>query len=243
MIPSSTSTTASPTMRPVTKLNRWMNWIRQHWLLVFNILWGLYVLLPFTAPIFMKLGMPIAARVIYLAYSTQCHQLPQRSYFLFGDKLMYSLSEINIARGSNDTWIFELRKFIGNEQMGWKVAWSDRMISLWGSLFVASLAYALVRSRWQGALKLLPLIILLLPMGLDGFTHFLADLQPVGYGFRDTNDWLRALTGSSFPDIFYRGDAWGSFNSLIRLVTGGLAGYAIAFFTLPRLDHLFKHGI
>ena len=229
--------------KPTDKLNRLMHWVRQHWLLVFNIVWGLYVLLPFTAPIFMKMGMPLAARVVYLFYSTQCHQLPERSYFLFGDKLMYSLNEINVARGSDNMWIFELRKFIGNEQMGWKVAWSDRMISLWGGLFIASLTYALIRKRLPGALKVLPFILFLAPMGLDGISHFLADFQRIGYSFRDTNEWLRILTGDIFSDVFYRGDAWGSFNSLMRLVTGALAGWGIALFTLPRVDSLFGDDI
>lgn len=224
-------------------MNQWVCWTRQHWLLVFNIAWGLYVLLPFTAPIFMKLGTQTAARVIYLFYSTQCHQLPERSYFLFGDKLMYSLSEINAARGSDNMSILEMRKFIGNEQMGWKVAWSDRMISLWGSLFIASLVYAIVRNRLPGALKLLPFIMFLVPMGLDGGTHFLADFQRMGFSFRDTNDWLRALTGGVFSDAFYRGDAWGSFNSLMRLTTGVLAGWGIALFALPHLDNIIKGGI
>ena len=219
-------------------LNQWVTWMRQHWLLVFNIVWGIYVLAPFTAPLFMKLGLPLPARAVYLFYSTQCHQLPERSYFLFGNKLMYSLSEINTARGTNNTWIFELRKFIGNEQMGWKVAWSDRMISLWGGLFMASLLYALVRKRLPGALKLLPFALFLLPMGLDGFAHFLADFQPVGFSFRDSNDWLRMITGDIFSNAFYRGDALGSFNSLMRLVTGVLAGWGIALFALPRLDSI-----
>ena len=240
MIPFVTSTNANPTSR--ARLNQWVNWIRRHWLLVFNIVWGIYVLTPFAAPIFMKLGLQLPARVVYLFYSTQCHQLPERSYFLFGDKFMYSLNEINAARGSNNNLMLELRKFIGNAQMGWKVAWSDRMISLWGGLFVASLMYALVRKRLPGALKLLPFVLLLMPMGLDGFTHFLADFQPMGYGFRDTNDWLRILTSGMFSDGFYRGDGLGSFNSLMRLVTGVLAGWGIAFFALPYLDRIFVDG-
>jgi len=36
----------------------------------------------------MHLGKPGLASLIYLFYSPQCHQLPQRSYFLFGDRLM-----------------------------------------------------------------------------------------------------------------------------------------------------------
>ena len=66
----------------------------------------------------------------------------------------------------------------------------------------------------------------------------------MGYSFRDTNDWLRTLTNGIFSDAFYRGDALGSFNSLMRLVTGVLAGWGIALFALPRLDNIIlEEGI
>jgi len=64
------------------------------WIFVFSIILGLYVGLPFIAPLFMKLGWDIPARVIYFIYSFLCHQLPQRSFFLFGSKATYTLPEI-----------------------------------------------------------------------------------------------------------------------------------------------------
>jgi hypothetical protein len=48
----------------------------------------------------MKAGFSGAAKLIYLFYSFQCHQLPQRSFFLFGPQLTYSIEQINTARGS-----------------------------------------------------------------------------------------------------------------------------------------------
>jgi hypothetical protein len=65
--------------------------------------------------------------VIYFIYSFFCHQLPERSFFLFGEKSMYSLGEIQ-AVWQNTANPMILRQFIGNESMGWKIAWSDRMI-------------------------------------------------------------------------------------------------------------------
>ena len=101
----------------------------RHWLLVINVLLGLYVGLPFLAPVFMHLGSVGAANIIYAFYSTQCHQLPQRSFFLFGPKVMYPLAEIQAA-WANTTDPLALRQFVGNPAMGWKVAWSDRMVSM-----------------------------------------------------------------------------------------------------------------
>jgi hypothetical protein len=40
--------------------------------------------LPFLAPVFMKLGLEGIGRAIYLIYWPLCHQMAQRSFFLFG---------------------------------------------------------------------------------------------------------------------------------------------------------------
>ena len=116
----------------------------RHWLLVFNVMLGLYAGLPFLAPILMHAGSAGVANIIYGFYSTQCHQLPQRSFFLFGPKAMLPLTEIQAAWvKTNDPLI--LRQFIGNAAMGWKVAWSDRMVSMYTSLLFFSLAWQALR--------------------------------------------------------------------------------------------------
>ena len=230
----------SPTQRySAGTLNRVAAWILQRWLLVINVLVGFYVLTPFAAPILMKTGLNNQAYVVYVFYSTQCHQLPERSYFLFGQSLTYPLDLINTVRGS--TAVLTLRQFIGNDQMGYKVAWSDRMISLYTSVWLGGLLYAL----WRRRLRPLPLVlagVLLIPILLDGGAHFISDLQGFGQGFRDTNAWLRALTGGAFPLTFYAGDGWGSFNSITRLWTGVLAGLALAWAILPRIDPIITNG-
>ena len=229
MVQSSTRISASST------LNRVAAWFMQHWLLVLNVLMGFYVLTPFAAPILMEDGLSRQAHLIYLIYSTQCHQLPERSYFLFGQNATYSIGDINAARGSSDP--LTLRQFIGNAEMGYKVAWSDRMISLYTSIWFGGLLYALLRRRLT-PLPLRLLVVLLIPIVLDGGSHFIADLQGIGQGFRDTNTWLRAFTGGIFPTSFYAGDGLGSFNSLMRMWTGALSGIALAWTIFPRIDRL-----
>jgi hypothetical protein len=71
---------------------------------------------------------------------------------------------------------------------------------------------------------------------MDGISHTISDFWGIGNGFRDTNAWLRALTGDIFPASFYAGDAWGSFNAWMRLISGVVAGVGLAWFFLPRLD-------
>ena len=198
------------------------------------VMGGLYVGLPWLAPVFMHVGWTRAGAALYAVYATQCHQLPQRSYFLFGPQAMYSLAEIQAVAGPTDNPL-ELRRFVGNAEMGWKVAWSDRMVSMYtGTLLLGMLAWPLRRRlrplSWWGFAALVA------PMALDGGTHLLSDLAGLGQGFRDSNAWLAALTGNALPAAFYAGDALGSFNSWMRLVTGALLALGLVGLALPYVD-------
>ena len=206
----------------------------RHWLFIFIVICGLYAGLPWLAPVFMKIGWTDAGRAIYTIYATQCQQLPERSYFLFGGKSMYSLAEIQaVWQNTNNPHI--LREFNGNPQMGWKVAWSDRMVSLYTAIFIGGLLYGLVRKQ----LKPLPIWIFALftlPMLIDVGTHMASDMAGIGNGFRDSNVWLTALTGNSFPTWFYAGDSLGSFNSWMRLITGVLFGIGSVWLVYPYIE-------
>ncbi len=199
---------------------------------------GVAVVLPFLAPIFMAIGWSGIGKMIYFIYSFLCHQLPERSYFLFGSKFTYSLAEIQAA-WQNTTSPLILRQFIGNPEMGWKVAWSDRMVSMYTSTWFLGLLWWLLR-RWLKPLPWWGLSLFLLPMAIDGSSHFLSDLAGIGEGFRYTNAWLATLTNNAFSTDFYMGDAWGSFNSFMRLLTGALFGAGIVWFGFPHLDLAFS---
>jgi len=209
-------------------------WISTHWFETFLIVYGLWVFVPFLAPVFMQLGWAGAGKAVYFIYSFFCHQLPERSFFWFGEKTMYSLSEIQSA-WQNTSNPMILRQFIGNEAMGWKVAWSDRMISFYTSVWFFALLWYPLRRRikpisWWG------FTLLLLPIAVDGITHAVSDLAGIGNGFRDTNAWLATLTNNVFPATFYMGDALGSFNSLMRFITGLLAGLGIVWLAFPYIS-------
>ncbi len=110
------------------------------WFTLFGVVAGGYVLLPFLAPALMAIGWVGLGKAIYFIYSFLCHQLPERSYFLFGLKFTYSLSEIQAA-WQNTTNPLILRQFIGNPEMGWKLAWSDRMVSMFTSIWIFGLLW------------------------------------------------------------------------------------------------------
>ena len=221
-------------------LNRWFE---RHWLLAFNGTWGVFVLLPWLAPIFMKLGLTGPGRVIYTIYSFFCHQLPERSWFLFGSSISYTPFQIAQAWGYSLSEIsHELvrRQFIGTAELGWKVAWSDRMVAMYGSIFLFGLLYALLR-EWgirPGSLPWPLLLLFILPLALDGTTHLVNDMLRLG--FRDTNQWAVTLTNGVFPATFYQGDMFGSLNSVLRVGTGLLLGLGIVAFMWPLMEQEFS---
>ena len=209
----------------------YFQWIGSHGFEAFLIVYGLWVFTPFLAPFFMHIGWIGGGKAVYFIYSFFCHQLPERSFFLFGEKGMYSLAEIQAA-WQNTANPMILRQFTGNEVMGWKIAWSDRMISFYTSIWL----FALLGYPFRRTIRSIPwwgLLLLLFPIALDGVTHAVSDLSGLGLGFRDTNMWLAVLTDYHFPRSFYAGDAIGSFNSLARLITGLLAGLGIVWFACP----------
>lgn len=211
--------------------DRFTLWFSRRWLLIFSLFCGLFVGLPFLAPVFMKLGWDAPGRVIYFIYTFLCHQLPQRSFFLFGPRGMYDLSTIQAA-WENTLNPLVLRQFIGSPEMGWKVAWSDRMVSMYTSILFFGWMWYPLRKRIK-ALSLWGLLLFALPIFLDGSSHFVSDFSGIGQGFRDTNAWLAALTNNAFTPGFYSGDALGSFNSWMRLLTGVLFGLGIVWYGFP----------
>jgi hypothetical protein len=79
-----------------THSERLIYFLSRRWIHVISLILGIYIGLPFLAPVFMQIGWSGPARVIYFIYSWLCHQLPQRSYFLFGPK---RLAEYNRNMG------------------------------------------------------------------------------------------------------------------------------------------------
>jgi uncharacterized membrane protein len=222
---------------PTAAVTRRQLSFRRLWFPVAFVIVGLYAGLPWLAPVLMRLGWRQPAEAIYTVYSTQCHQLSQRSYFLFGPKLMYAADELGIGAGPAD--FMALRAYRGTEALGWKVAWSDRMAAMYSTLFVSLAAARLLSTRIR-PLPVWAFLLLLLPMAIDGGTHFLSDLSGFGQGFRDTNLWLADLTGGRLAAGFYGGDAWGSFNAAMRLATGVLFGLGVAWFAVPRIEASFR---
>jgi uncharacterized membrane protein len=85
--------------------------------------------------------------------------------------------------------LFIERSFIGNAEIGWKVALCQRDVAIYAGVLVAGLSYALVRRRTK-PLPFKLFVLLAIPMAIDGGTQLI--------GLRESNWVLRTLTGSLF---------------------------------------------
>jgi uncharacterized membrane protein len=192
------------TRRFIIAADRFIFWLSKRWLAVFNTLAFLYVGLPFLAPILMQLGAERAASVIYTVYGPLCHQLPQRSWFLFGPQLSYRLPELMelVGEGVSGPWASD---FVGNEALGYKVAFCQRDAAIYGAIFLFGMVYGLLRRRWE--VRPLPwwayILLGIVPMGLDGGYQFLSYALPLvfpGVSLKpyETTPLMRLITGTLF---------------------------------------------
>ncbi|MEE8390915.1 MAG: DUF2085 domain-containing protein, partial [Anaerolineae bacterium] len=117
--------------------------------------------------------------------------------------------------------------------------WSDRMVSMYGSIFLGGIIFALLRHRLKSP-RWYIFVLMIVPMIVDGFTHLVSDLTGLGQGFRYTNEWLAALSGGIFSSSFYVGNALGSFNSWMRLLTGLSFGLAMVWMAYPQFELYFR---
>jgi uncharacterized membrane protein len=202
--------------RTVTGGDRFTFWIAKRYLIVLNLFMLLYVGLPTLAPVLMKAGATLPARVLYRMYSPLCHQFGFRSFFLFGEQAYYPLAEADITgvktfeevTGIQDLdnpasyTRFDARAFIGNEATGYKIALCERDVAIYASMLLFGIVFALTGRRIKALHWLLWILIGLGPIGFDGFSQlfsqfnwtWLASIIP----YRESTPFLRVLTGALF---------------------------------------------
>ena len=194
-----------PPGRAIMIVERFVFWFSKHWLAILNIFFLLYVGLPILAPVLMHLGAEGPARILYTIYRPLCHQLPQRSFFLFGPQSTYTVSEL-IERSVQDVGLgMAARAFVGNAEIGYKTGLCQRDVAIYGVILLAGLLYGLLRI----VRKIAPLPwwayvgVGVVPMLLDGgyqFVSYVAALfWPNGpISPHETTPAMRVITGSLF---------------------------------------------
>ncbi len=170
--------------RLVALLNRLVYFVAKHWLLMVNAVLALQATLPAVPPILMVTGHTSAARLLYTLSRPLCHQLPERSFFLFGPQFSYNLGELKRLVGPD----VPLR-YIGDPALGYKMAVCQRDIATFAAMFLAGLAFTSLRRR----LKPLPIrafVLFAIPMATDGFGQL--------FGLWESTWWSRVVSGVLF---------------------------------------------
>lgn len=160
--------------------------LTHHWLAALNLLIGGYLLLPILAPVLMANGAEQAGRMIYVLYAPACHQLPQRSFFLYGPQLTYTLDELWALGEVNSNNPLVLKQYLGSPQVGFKMAMCARDIALYGGLLIGGLLFGILRKHIR-PISLLVYALFLLPLVVDGGTQLI--------GWRESTWVLRLITG------------------------------------------------
>ena len=187
------------------RAERWALAVARHWLLGVNLFIAALLGLPFLAPVLMKAGAPQPAGWIYSLYSPLCHQLGFRSWFLFGEQAAYPRSIVadesisfGEATGLPESDYAAARAFRGDEVVGYKVAFCQRDVAMYGGILLAGVAYALFRRHLPELPWWAWLAFGVLPIALDGGSQLASGWGWIPGYVRESTPWLRTLTGLGF---------------------------------------------
>ncbi|MBN1954253.1 MAG: DUF2085 domain-containing protein [Anaerolineae bacterium] len=196
-----TSAVTSPTAQGVVRAaDRLIFWLSKHWLAIANLGAFLYVGIPFLAPVLMFVGWEGPAQAIYTLYRPLCHQLPFRSWYLFGSQFSYTIQELQQLVGPE---ALVEHGYIGDPAMGFKVAFCQRDVAIYGAILVTGLLYGLVRRKVKPMPLWAYLLFGLVPIALDGGVQFVSYLLPrltstITMPLLESNPLRRTVTGILF---------------------------------------------
>jgi uncharacterized membrane protein len=189
-VSSATSDSLAAAPRAVRWLDAGLVWLARHWLALFLLAAGLFIALPIAAPLLAAGGHDRLSGLIYFLYRLTCHQLPQRSWFLGGQAAAYDWATVQPYTDLPlDGALQAFHHPLGNDVLGFQIAFCQRDTAIYLSLFLAGLAYAALRRRRP--LRPLPwwaFALALVPIALDGVTQLV--------GLRESTPLLRTLTGA-----------------------------------------------
>jgi len=180
----SSATMDAWTIRITHWLTLLLRWVSTHWLLMVNLAIGVYVGLPILAPVLAHAGHQRAANLIHLVFRPLCHQLPERSFFLYGRQWVYSYAELSQMLGE-----MVPPRYQGGPGIGFKVAICQRCVAIYLTMLAVGLLFAWIRGRLK-ALSVKQFGITLVPMTIDGLGQL--------FGLWTSTWWSRLFTGGLF---------------------------------------------
>lgn len=166
-------------------MSRLLRWVGAHWLALATLGFGVLVGLPILAPLLYHWGYDGPAAFIHTIFHPLCHQLPERSFFLFGPSTVYTYDQLAalVAEGSVPP------RWVGSPSVGFKMAVCQRDIAVYGSMVVAGIVFNWLRPRLR-PLSVRQFLLLIVPMAIDGGGQFIGLWS---------STWLtRVVTGTLF---------------------------------------------
>lgn len=228
--------------------DRFSLWMGKHYLAFVTALVGIYLFGAFLPALLMKANATLPANLLYKTYSYLCHQLPYRSWFLFGEQVAYprALAGVDglltfeqatgISESTEPNAIWAARAYVGDERVGYKVALCERDVAIYAAIIIFAILFAIWRRLFPGK-PLQPIhwiawiLVGIIPMGLDGGTQLVTQFIPAianVFPVRESTPFLRTLTGFLFGFT----TAWfgipfmeESFNDTLRIFTRKKALY------------------
>ncbi len=194
----------------ISRSDRVSFWLTRRYIWVLNLAVLIYVGLPFLAPVLMNSGIDGPATLIYRGYGFVCHQFAFRSWFLFGEQVAYpraaagvdGLQSYQQATGLSEAGtnadLFAARAYIGDPQVGYKVAFCERDVAIYFAILVFGLLFALSGRRLPALPWYLWILIGVVPIGLDGFSQLLSQPPFELWVYRESTPFLRSMTGFLF---------------------------------------------
>ncbi len=190
--------------------------ISRHWLAMINVILLVFSGLPVLAPVLMHYGYTGPAEAIYTVYRLTCHELAYRSFFLFGSQPAYPLDQLSAAMGTPGSDLGYWGSFVGNDQLGYKMAWCERDAAIYAAIIIAGLLFRLLRSRLP-KLDLRIYLLFVVPMAVDGFWQLFT--SPIDY----------------LPFLPAHESTW-----LLRVITGVLFGAGSVWLTYPYVEEAMR---
>ena len=137
-----------------------LKWADRRRLALLNTLIVPFIVGLVVTPLLLAGGATSTATAFYRFFHLLCHQWAFRSFFVLGTQATYSRDQLS-ALGVDPY------SFVGDAQMGWKMAFCERNVAIFVGLLAFGLALGLVHRQSQPA-SFAQFAVLVSPMALDG---------------------------------------------------------------------------
>jgi len=177
----------------------------------FFLLVSVYLFFAFLAPFAYLNGFENLGGAIHKVYSRFCHQRVERSLFIFGEKPFYTLEELkrnNYLPKTPDSQYSDIwpeyygHEYVGNDEIGYKVAICIRDVALYGGLAFGGFFFSFIKRYVckRCGISIYLLIVLISPMVIDGLFGSVVELLRIESISAVYIDSIvkRIITGSMF---------------------------------------------